>query len=455
MSQLTPQLGYPVPAATIDAKRLADIQAVRQALLVLDGTIGGIIDALPTMNTSGNAGSATKLNTAREINGVPFDGTQNITIEANDPSALKTVAGNVPFGYARLDGNAKISSDQLPSYVDDILEYVDLAGFPATGESGKIYLAQDTNKIYRWSGSTYVDITSSGVETINGRRGLVTLYKSDVGLGNVDNTADLAKPVSLAQQALITETASDTLAAAMADATVKADAAKDASAPISHVGQGDAAHAVASETSHGFMSKQDKAKLNAITGINTGDQLDVTGNAGTATKLQTARNINGVPFDGTQDISVSAVDTATPRIPMSQKGVANGVATLDANGQVPANQLPSFVDDILEYANLAGFPGVGESGKIYVAMDTGKTYRWSGSVYVPVGSGAVEMVNGRTGIITLDKSDVGLADVDNTSDLNKPISNATAAALSALQSQLNAQVANIAHPFLFMGATNA
>lgn len=51
-------------------------------------------------------------------------------------------------------------------------------------------------------------------------------------------------------------------------------------------------------------------------------------------------------------------------------------------GLVPANQLPSFVDDVLEFANLAAFPGTGESGKIYVALDTGRTYRWGGSTYV-------------------------------------------------------------------------
>jgi hypothetical protein len=55
-------------------------------------------------------------------------------------------------------------------------------------------------------------------------------------------------------------------------------------------------------------------------------------------------------------------------------------------GKVPANQLPSYVDDVLEYPNLASFPATGESGKVYVALDTNKTYRWSGSTYVFIGS---------------------------------------------------------------------
>lgn len=68
----------------------------------------------------------------------------------------------------------------------------------------------------------------------------------------------------------------------------------------------------------------------------------------------------------------------------AQKGANNGLATLDGTGKVPSSQLPAFVDDVLEFANLAGFPGTGTSGLIYVAQDTNKTYRWSGSVYVEI-----------------------------------------------------------------------
>ncbi|WIC41451.1 hypothetical protein MA9V1_187 [Chryseobacterium phage MA9V-1] len=113
-------------------------------------------------------------------------------------------------------------------------------------------------------------------------------------------------------------------------------------------------------------------------------------------------------------------------IPTSQKGVANGVATLDANGTVPSTQLPSYVDDVLEFASLSAFPAVGESGKIYIAIDTNLQYRWSGSVYVPImSSGGVISVNGKTGIVTLDKTDIGLGNVDNTADNVKNVLSAT------------------------------
>lgn len=83
---------------------------------------------------------------------------------------------------------------------------------------------------------------------------------------------------------------------------------------------------------------------------------------------------------GTDALSASDVGA----IPTSQKGSASGVAELDTGGKVPSAQLPSYVDDVLEYANLASFPASGESGKIYVAQDTNITYRWSGSSYIEI-----------------------------------------------------------------------
>jgi len=68
----------------------------------------------------------------------------------------------------------------------------------------------------------------------------------------------------------------------------------------------------------------------------------------------------------------------------ANKGIANGYASLDGAGLVPSTQLPSYVDDVVEYANVAAFPATGVSGVIYVAIDTSKTYRWSGSTYVEI-----------------------------------------------------------------------
>ena len=76
---------------------------------------------------------------------------------------------------------------------------------------------------------------------------------------------------------------------------------------------------------------------------------------------------------------------------------ANGMAvnqslTLKAdliNGLIPASQLPSYVDDVLSFPDLISFPALGEDGKIYIAVDVNKTYRWGGSSYVEIGGGGV------------------------------------------------------------------
>lgn len=72
------------------------------------------------------------------------------------------------------------------------------------------------------------------------------------------------------------------------------------------------------------------------------------------------------------------------KLDTSLKGVADGLAELDSAGKVPSSQLPSYVDDVLEYTAKAKFPTTGETGKIYVDTTTNKTYRWSGSAYVEI-----------------------------------------------------------------------
>ena len=108
----------------------------------------------------------------------------------------------------------------------------------------------------------------------------------------------------------------------------------------------------------------------------------------------------------------------TDAIPLSQKGLANGVATLDASGLIPSTQLPSYVDDVIEASSLAALnalpAGEKQTGKIYVTTDTNLSYRWSGTVFVEISSGAVQSVNGQTGIVSLTYSDVGASQLNHT-----------------------------------------
>lgn len=64
--------------------------------------------------------------------------------------------------------------------------------------------------------------------------------------------------------------------------------------------------------------------------------------------------------------------------------IQQNFANLSSNGKIPAHQLPSYVDDVLECGSLSSFPETGEEGKIYVALDTNLTYRWGGSTYVEI-----------------------------------------------------------------------
>lgn len=141
--------------------------------------------------------------------------------------------------------------------------------------------------------------------------------------------------------------------------------------------------------------------------------------ADTATKLAAAVTINGVDFDGSKAITINAVD-ATPRIAASEKGAVNGVATLDAAGKVPAAQLPSYVDDVKEFENEAAFPETGEADKIYVDIDTGSIYRWSGTQYIQINA-SVASADTAVKLATARKI-AGVA-FDGTADITIPAGN--------------------------------
>lgn len=175
-----------------------------------------------------------------------------------DQDGVQYFWNKVHQNFANLSNNGKIPANQLPSYVDDVLEYGTLSSFPTNGETDKIYVSQDTNLTYRWSGTRYVEIGTSialgetSTTAYPGNKGKaneqaiineisraqgreqsiqdsvdeevarakraeadikdshnshVTDYrnphkvtKAQVGLGDVDNTPDIDKPISNVQQ---------------------------------------------------------------------------------------------------------------------------------------------------------------------------------------------------------------------------------------------------------------
>ena len=210
---------------------------------------------------------------------ITFDSKGLVTGGAN------LVAADIPSLDASKITTGTIDAAILPSYVDDVLEFANLAAFPATGATGKIYIAIDTNKTYRWSGSVYVYITSGAVDTVAGRSGAVVLTKADVNLGNVDNTADSAKNVFTATKLTTPRAINGVDFNGTAAITVTAAAGTLTGASLNQEITG------SSLTSVGTL--ENLTVTNAIAGSVTGSSGSTTGNAATATSATKATNIAG------------------------------------------------------------------------------------------------------------------------------------------------------------------
>lgn len=163
-----------------------------------------------------------------------------------------------------------------------------------------------------------------------------------------------------------------------------------------------------------------------------------------AAKLTTPRNINGVAFDGQDDIVINAVDV-TPRIAVAEKGAANGVPPLDAGAKIAVGFLPDAVVGAMKYqgtwnanTNTPAIPAAAPANQghyrvVSVAGNTiiNGTGDWvvgdwivsDGAVWAKIdNSDKVSSVAGKTGVVALAKADVGLDLADNTSDEAKPVS---------------------------------
>jgi len=124
------------------------------------------------------------------------------TIDGLDSTQFEQTSNkNQINGYAGLDGTGKVAASQLPSYVDDVEEYANFASFPVTGETGKIYIAQDTGDVYRWSGSAYVQIndavTSADQATRLATARNITLTGPITGSASFDGTANASISTTL------------------------------------------------------------------------------------------------------------------------------------------------------------------------------------------------------------------------------------------------------------------
>jgi hypothetical protein len=553
---------------------------------------------------------------------------------ASKPSyTIGEVSGNL--AASRISGT--ISAANLPSYVDDVLEYASLSKFPTAGESGKIYTALDTNKIYRWSGSAYVVISETvALGTTHSSAGYGDesraaynhstktsgnphhVTKTDVGLGNVDNTADSAKSVKYATSAGSAGSVAWSNVSGIPSSMPASDVYSWAKQPhkpsytASEVGAAPASHShsylpLAGGTMTGCITRSgggfwisarnnvvaygknaSSGNYNPVVGQKTVKGSWTIGNLAsderlvfsydTDTNFNAATNFSNktyLPVGGSsQEIITSAtigsqsvshantagsvawdnvsgkpstfspsghthkmtdvsdwnsyiysaqIDRTANTILAAPSGsngkasfrklvaadlpshshddryyteseintklnakansshthtktqitdfptsmpasdvyawakaaskpsytigeVSGNLAASRISGTISAANLPSYVDDVLEYASLSKFPTAGESGKIYTALDTNKIYRWSGSAYVVISETVAlgtthssagygdesraaynhsTKTSGNPHHVT--KTDVGLGNVDNTADSAKSVKYATSA----------------------------
>lgn len=244
-------------------------------------------------------------------------------------------------GLASLDDSGKVPSTQLPSYVDDVLEFTQLNQLPKPGESGKIYVVTSTNLQYRWSGSDYVEISKSLAlgETSS------TAYPGDKGKATTDVVNSLSD--NLVNDVLVSQSNKNSVSLTIKSITKN---------PV----------------------KKNKELL-----LVDGEPILLTDN----TPILLADNINDGLYDQADDKLITI------------------------------NQASSFTAGVMSASDKTKLDGLKAQAEIDTSISN-------------VQNNLNAHINNRTNPHRVTKGQIGLDQVDNTSDANKPISNATQTALN-------------------------
>ena len=230
-----------------------------------------------------------------------------------------------PNGLASLNESGIIPSAQLPSYVDDVIEVDTFSNLPGTGESGKIYIVQDTNLTYRWSGTDYVEISKSLAlgETSS------TAYPGDKGKATTDK-------LNRIPDKLITDTVNvnqSTTEAVLNFTTYRQEAQQ--------IGRNTLTITSATTSQAGLMSSSDKTKLDGLK-----DQAGITSDINAVqTNLETHINNKSNPHEVTKDqVGLGNVDNTSD----ANKPISNATQTA-LNGKFSAtdgNALKQTIEDM-------------------------------------------------------------------------------------------------------------
>ena len=214
------------------------------------------------------------------------------TSELNNKVQQFINSKGAPNGLASLNESGIIPSAQLPSYVDDVIEVDTFSNLPGTGESGKIYIVQDTNLTYRWSGTAYVEISKSLAlgETSS------TAYPGDKGKATTDK-------LNRIPDKLITDTVNvnqSTTEAVLNFTTYRQEAQQ--------IGRNTLTITSATTSQAGLMSSSDKTKLDGLK-----DQAGITSDIDAVqTNLETHINNKSNPHEVTKDqVGLGNVDNTS------------------------------------------------------------------------------------------------------------------------------------------------
>lgn len=230
-----------------------------------------------------------------------------------------------PNGLASLNESGIIPSAQLPSYVDDVIEVDTFSNLPGTGESGKIYIVQDTNLTYRWSGTGYVEISKSLAlgETSS------TAYPGDKGKATTDKLNKTSNKVVVGPVTVNPSTDKVVLKYQTHFTSTNSDS--------------EDSHTINAATTSqaGVMTSADKTKLNGLK-----DQAGITSDIDAVqTNLETHINNKSNPHEVTKDqVGLGNVDNTSD----ANKPISNATQTA-LNGKFSAtdgNALKQTIEDM-------------------------------------------------------------------------------------------------------------
>jgi hypothetical protein len=338
---------------------IVDIEAAATGVTTFEGRNGAVVSAPGDYNAS-------------EITNVPSGGISATNVQAaiNELDGDKVNVSHVGSRGASQHDVATVLEAGFMSPTDkDKLDNIQ-AG--ATANQTNSYLLARANHTGTQSAAT---ITGLAAVATSGD-------KTDVGLGNVDDTADMDKPVSTAQAA--------------------ADSAAIATAEAYSIQRSNHTGTQTASTISDFNTSAD-ARADAR----------ITAQKATANGLAT--------LDGSGKIPSSQLTLDATQYKGTWSASANTPSLVDGTGNT---------GDFYKVSTT----GTQDLGSGPITFQVGELVIYNGSVWERVGSNdAVSSVAGKTGVVTLVKADVGLSNVDNTSDVNKPVSTAQAAADAAVQ----------------------